>query len=188
MPRIRFWTVFAAFLAICLGALMLRLQVNAADSWPASQAPRAPEFSATGQADWINSRPLKLADLSGKVVLIDVWTFECWNCYRSFPWLNDMESRLAPRGLQVVGIHSPEFAREHDPAAVRRKTEEFGLRHPVMLDNDFRYWKALGNQYWPAYYLIDKQGRIRARFVGETHKDSSQARLIEQTIEALIRE
>lgn len=188
MRRSLLWSVFCLFLLASLAALMMRLQANAADSWLSNQAPAAPEFTSRQAADWINSSPLRLTDLRSKVVLVDVWTFECWNCYRSFPWLNDLEARLASRGLQVIGIHSPEFARERDPEAIRRKTVEFGLKHPVMLDNDFRYWNALNNQYWPAYYLIDKQGRIRARFVGETHKDTAQANRIEQAIEALLKE
>ena len=188
MRRPTAWILWGTFLILCLGALMLRLQVNAADDWPVAQARVAPEFTGRDTSVWINSPPLTLADLRGHVVLIDIWTFECWNCYRSFPWLNDLEARLGPKGLRVVGIHSPEFERERDYAAVRRKIAEFGLKHPVMLDNDFRYWRALGNQYWPAYYLIDKQGRLRARFVGETHKDTAQARQIEQTVEYLLKE
>jgi thiol-disulfide isomerase/thioredoxin len=92
------------------------------------------------KGSWVNSAPLRLRDLRGQVVLLDVWTFECWNCYRSFPWLNDLESRLRPEGLRVVGIHSPEYDRERDTAAVAAKTREFGLHHPVMIDNDLAYW------------------------------------------------
>lgn len=151
-----------------------------------AQAVPAPEFTATSPADWINSPPLTLADLKGKVVLLDVWTFGCGNCIRSIPWLLDVEARLGPQGLKVIGIHSPEFEHERDGAAVRAKARQFGLTHPIMLDNDFRYWKALNNRYWPAYYLIDREGRIRARFVGETHKGSGQAREIEGMIERLL--
>ena len=181
-------SLFATFLASFLGALLPRPQANAADSWPPALAKQAPEFTGHDATDWINSPPLKLAELRGRVVLLDIWTFDCWNCYRSFPWLNDLEVRLGPHGLRSVGIHSPEFERERDAAAVRRKTAEFGLKHPVMLDNDFRYWNALGNRYWPTYYLVDKQGRLRARFVGEIHKHTPQARQIEQAIESLLTE
>lgn len=148
----------------------------------------APEFTRSDAASWINSPPLRLADLRGQVVLLDIWTFECWNCYRSFPWLNDLESRLGPRGLRVIGIHSPEFEHERDRTAVAAKVAEFGLAHPVMIDNDFAYWKALGNRYWPAFYLIDKQGRIRERFVGETHAGEPRALRIEETLRALLAE
>lgn len=148
----------------------------------------APEFTHTRAADWINSKPLGLSDLRGQVVLIDIWTFECWNCYRSFPWLKTVEERLGPLGLKVIGVHSPEFDRERERDAVEAKVREFGLHHPVMIDNDFSYWKALGNRYWPAFYLIDKQGRIRHRFVGETRVGDRRAREIENAVERLLAE
>jgi thiol-disulfide isomerase/thioredoxin len=181
--------LFAAFLAACPGVLMfLRPPVQASELLEPDRSPPAPEFTSRAASDWINSPPLRLADLRGKVVLLDVWTFGCWNCYRSFPWLNDLETRLEPRGLRVVGIHSPEFEHERDPAAVKRKMGEFRLEHPVMVDNDFRYWNALGNRYWPAYYLVDKEGRLRARFFGETHRGDPQARRIEASLERLLAE
>lgn len=180
--------LFAGALALASLALLPRLLAQGAENWDGRQAITAPEFPAKAAADWINSPPLKLADLRGQVVLLDVWTFGCWNCYRSFPWLNGLEARLARRGLRVVGIHSPEFTHERDPASVRRKVAEFALAHPVMLDNDYAYWRALGNRYWPAYYLVDKQGRLRARYIGETHAGTAQARNIERDIERLLAE
>jgi len=137
---------------------------------------------------WLNSAPLTLEDLAGQVVLLDFWTFDCWNCYRSFPWLKGLESRFAGRELRVLGIHSPEFAHEHERARVEAKVKEFGLHHPVMLDNDFAYWTAMGNLAWPAYYLVDRAGRVRYRFYGETHEGDAQARAIEAAIERLLRE
>jgi thiol-disulfide isomerase/thioredoxin len=154
----------------------------------AAQFPMAPEFTSRDPHDWINSPPLEWSVLSGRVVLLDVWTFACWNCYRSFPWLRSVEARFATRGLAVVGIHSPELRAERDRANVRAKVKEFGLDHPVMIDNDFRYWKALNNEYWPAFYLVDRQRRIRARFFGETHERDAQAQQIEATIERLLAE
>jgi thiol-disulfide isomerase/thioredoxin len=180
------------WLAVLSGAWVVALWLSAsgASAGPGrpEQAPPAPEFTQTAPDQWINSPPLRLADLRGKVVLIDFWTFDCWNCYRSFPWLNDLARRLAPRGLVVVGVHSPEFQHERDPASVRHKVAEFGLRHPVMLDNDLRYWRALDNQYWPAYYLVDKRGRLRTHFYGETHAGDPRAQRIEQAIETLLAE
>lgn len=146
----------------------------------------APAFTQSEAEDWIESAPLTWKDLRGKVVLMDVWTFGCWNCYRSFPWLNDLHARYADQGLEVIGIHSPEFAHEKDRDAVVKKMQEFGLEHPVMLDNDFAYWRALNNRFWPAFYLVDKQGQMRFLFTGETHKDDEQARVIEQRIQALL--
>ena len=149
---------------------------------------QAPEFTHTEASNWINSTPLKLADLKGKVVLLDIWTFGCWNCYRSFPWMNDMEKRLEGKDFTVIGVHTPEFEHEHDRNQVIAKAKEFKLQHPIMMDNDFSYWKALGNQYWPTYYLIDKQGRLRAKYIGETHKGSRKARKIEAAINYLLKE
>lgn len=150
--------------------------------------PVLPEFTHTSEAAWINTTPLTRADLSGKVVLIDVWTFDCWNCYRSFPWLTRLEAALDNEAFTVIGIHSPEFEHEKNRAAVVRKAAEFKLHHPIMLDNDLSYWNALGNRYWPAFYLIDKQGRARGYWVGETHSGDKRARQIESAIRKLLNE
>ena len=148
----------------------------------------APEFTHTQADRWINSEPLSLADLRGKVVLMDVWTFGCWNCYRSFPWMKELEAKFADQDFTVIGIHTPEFDHERDRNQVMAKVKEFGLEHPVMLDNDFSYWKALNNQYWPTFYLVDKQGRIRDVFIGETHSGDSNAVAIEKAVTALLAE
>ena len=147
-----------------------------------------PAFTSDTPQDWFNSEPLKVEGLRGKVVLLDFWTFDCWNCYRSFPWLKDLEARLADEPFTVIGIHSPEFEHERDRNNVAAKIEEFQLRHPVMLDNDFKYWRALNNRYWPAFYLIDKQGRVRHLHVGETHVGDARAKQIEAEIQTLLRE
>ena len=146
----------------------------------------APEFTQSDPKDWINSDPVTLESLRGRVVLVDFWTFECWNCYRSFPWLNSLEARYQDQGLRIVGVHSPEFAHEREHARVAQKVREFELHHPVMIDNDFSYWKALDNKYWPAFYLIDANGRIADVFVGETHLGDRRARRIEARIEELL--
>ena len=148
----------------------------------------APAFTQTNSDAWINSSPLRMDALRGKVLLLDVWTFECWNCYRSFPWLHQLQARYQDDGLQVIGIHSPEFDRERERAAVQAKVQEFGITHPVMIDNDFRYWEALGNRVWPSFYLIDKQGRVRYRFIGETQVGEPQALRIERAVNALLAE
>lgn len=147
-----------------------------------------PEFTHQAPADWLNSPPLTVASLKGKVLLIDFWTFECRNCYRSFPWLKGLESSLAEEDFQVIGVHSPEFDRERDRDQVFTKIREFRLRHPVMIDNDFSYWNALGNRYWPAFYLVDRRGDIRYGFIGETHRGDRQATTIEQRIRELLDE
>lgn len=174
--------VFGLVLAFALGAM------NARGTSGESLARPLPAFTQSSNDAWINAAPLRVEDLRGSVVLVDVWTFECWNCYRSFPWLTALENRLGGKPFRVVGIHSPEFEREKVHASIAAKAAEFGLHHPIMVDNDLAYWRALGNRYWPAYYVVDKSGTIRARFVGETHEGDAQARAIEQQIVALLGE
>ena len=168
--------------------LGMSLACGAVAAEPGVRAARAPEFTHAAATDWINSAPLKLGEFSGRVLLIDVWAFECWNCYHSFPWVKSLEAKFGKDGLAVLGVHSPELPDEHVRANVIAKVKEFGLQHPVMLDNDFSYWKALDNQYWPAFYVIDKQGRVRGIFVGETHVDDLQAHKVETLIAKLIAE
>ena len=171
------------------GAVLFSMEMlRPADGATLARPLTAPAFTHTDAGDWLNSAPLTWKDLRGKVVLVDFWTFECWNCYRSFPWLRDMETRLAPEGLQVIGVHTPEFDREKVKSSIEAKIREFMLQHPVMIDNDHSYWRAMGNRYWPAYYIVDKQGRIRAVFYGETHRGDRQARQIEATIRDLLQE
>ncbi len=174
---------------ICLTLAALATSCARAGTEAESQgAPAAPEFTHSSQGDWINSAPLTLAGLRGKVVLVDFWTFECWNCYRSFPWLNAVEESFSGQLFQIVGVHSPEFERERDLGRVAAKVREFRLGHPVMIDNDFSYWRAMGNRYWPSFYLIDKQGRLRYHFAGETHAGDVRAQAIERRIAELIAE
>jgi len=161
----------------------------------AAAAPRStvdgtplPEFTQASAAAWINSAPLTVAQLRGHVVLLHVWAFECWNCYRSFPWLTALEDKYRSRGLISIGIHTPELPQESDPAQVIAKTKEFGVRHPVMLDNDYAYWRALDNHYWPAWYVVDADGRIRKLVIGEAHAGDQRARSVEAAIDALLAE
>lgn len=148
----------------------------------------AAEFHHNQAKDWINSEPLMLKDLKGKVVLLDFWTFGCWNCYNSFPWLNKLEKRLHAEGLQVIGVHTPEFDHEKVRASIEAKAKEFNLHHPIMIDNDFSYWRAMQNKYWPAFYIIDKRSNVRGVFFGETHEGDAQAIRIEKTIKRLLAE
>ena len=147
-----------------------------------------PEFTQTDEIAWINSKPLTKGDLLGKVVLIDVWTYGCWNCYNSFPWLRSVEEKFADQDFTVIGIHTPEFDHEKDRDNVVEKTKHFKLDHPVMMDNDFAYWRALHNKYWPSYYIVDKEGKIRKGFIGETHEGDRRAKKIEKLIAKLLKE
>ncbi len=128
----------------------------------------APEFTET--QDWFNtpqSRPLSLASLHGHVVLVDFWTYTCINCIRTLPYLKAWDASYRKDGLTIVGVETPEFAFEHDAANVANAIKQFGLRYPVVQDNDMGTWNAYGNEYWPADYLIDASGQVRYATFGE---------------------
>jgi len=147
---------------------------------------KVPEFTHNNSNEWINSEPLTVNDLNGKVFLIDMWTFDCWNCYRSFPWLNALEKKYRDQGFQIIGVHTPEFDHEKIPANIKAKAREFKLHHPIMIDNDFSYWRALNNRYWPTFYLVDKSGNIVYRHVGETHEGDRKALALEKKLKQLL--
>jgi cytochrome c biogenesis protein CcdA/thiol-disulfide isomerase/thioredoxin len=139
----------------------------AADESPAD-APRAPEFR--GIERWLNTangESISLAELRGKVVLVDFWTYSCINCLRTLPHLKSWDRAYRDAGLVIVGVHSPEFAFEREPGNVRSAVERLGVRYPVALDNDFATWRAYANQYWPAKYLVDRSGAVRFVHFGE---------------------
>nr|MBA2385394.1 thioredoxin family protein [Actinomycetota bacterium] len=125
----------------------------------------APEFA--GIVGWLNSEPLTLAQLRGRVVLIDFWTYSCINCLRTLPYIKEWDARYRKLGLTIVGVHSPEFAFERRKSNVRENTQRLGLRYPIALDNEFGTWQAWSNQYWPAKYLIDRDGHVRFYHFGE---------------------
>jgi len=133
----------------------------------------APEFQ---QIDgWLNSKPLTLAQLRGKVVVIDFWTFSCVNCLRTLPYVKRWYDTYRDKGLVIVGVHSPEFAFEHDAGNVRDAVAELGVDWPIALDNEFGTWSAWGNQYWPAKYFIDRRGHVRAAHFGEGEYEKSES-------------
>jgi cytochrome c biogenesis protein CcdA/thiol-disulfide isomerase/thioredoxin len=125
----------------------------------------APEFE--GLTNWINSPPLTLAGLQGKVVLVDFWTYSCINCIRSIPYVEKWYQTYHDQGLVVVGVNTPEFAFEHNPANVAAAVQRDGITYPVALDNNYDTWNAFNNDSWPADYLIDQQGNIRYVSLGE---------------------
>ncbi len=119
---------------------------------------KAPEL--TGIATWINSSPLTMESLRGKVVLIDFWTYSCINCIRTQPYLNAWYDKYEKDGLVIIGVHAPEFAFEKIENNVREASQKAGIEYPIALDNDFKTWNAYANRYWPAKYLIDQNGNI----------------------------
>ena len=147
-----------------------------------------PEFTHTEAATWLNSPPLTVAELRGRVVMIDFWTFDCWNCIRSLPWLHDVAGHGLFHVFTLVGVHTPEFAHERKRSRLLDKVKLLGIEHPVMIDNDFSYWNATATRYWPTFYLVDKHGLVRGSFLGETRIDQPRAREVEQLIEQLLAE
>jgi cytochrome c biogenesis protein CcdA/thiol-disulfide isomerase/thioredoxin len=125
----------------------------------------AADFHADGK--WFNSAPLTIAALRGKVVLVDFWTYSCINCLRTLPHLKAWYAAYHRDGLEIVGVHTPEFAFEHVSSNVAGAVKRLGIRYPVVQDNSYRTWDAYSNQYWPADYLVDRSGRVRHIHFGE---------------------
>lgn len=125
----------------------------------------APDF--VGIDKWLNSEPLSIKQLKGKVVLIDFWTASCINCLRTLPYVAKWYQRYKDDGFVVVGVHTPEFPFERETQVVQNAIQRFGIAYPVAQDNAFATWKAYENQYWPAQYLIDQKGTIVRQHFGE---------------------
>jgi thiol-disulfide isomerase/thioredoxin len=130
-----------------------------------SQFKKAPEF--TGITSYINTNATKLSDLKGKVVLVDFWTYSCINCIRTLPYIVDWNQKYSDKGLVIVGVHSPEFEFEKNIDNVKQAVTRFGIKYPVLLDNDHGTWNAFQNSYWPRKYLVDSDGYIRYDHIGE---------------------
>jgi len=144
-------------------------------------APDAPELIQGGQ--WFNSPPLELSDLRGKVILIDFWTYTCINCIRTLPYLKDWHEKYKDDGLVIIGVHTPEFEFEKNPDNLKSAIADYGLTYSVMQDNDYATWRAYNNRFWPAKYLIDKNGKIQYTHFGEGKYDET-----EEMIQKLLRE
>ncbi len=138
-------------------------------------APRAaPELRGE---HWLNSPPLRLQALRGKVVLVEFWTFACWNCQNVEPYVKEWHAKYQDAGLTVIGVHCPELTRERELANLRAYVREHGIAYPVLVDNGFRTWRAYGNRYWPAIYLIDARGQIRHVAIGEGGYAATEAKI-----------
>lgn len=136
-----------------------------------------------GAVQWLNSPPLDAQALKGKVVLVDFWTYSCINCLRSLPYVKAWAEKYRDQGLVVIGVHAPEFAFERDVSNVTKAMKDLGITYPVAIDNEFKIWRAFNNEYWPAHYFADAQGRIRYHHFGEGAYDES-----ERVIQQLLRE
>jgi cytochrome c biogenesis protein CcdA/thiol-disulfide isomerase/thioredoxin len=136
-----------------------------------------------GAVAWLNSPPLTRAGLRGKVVVVDFWTYSCINCLRSLPYIEAWAQKYKDHGLVVLGVHAPEFAFEKDVTNVKNAVAALGVTYPVAVDSNLTIWQAFNNEYWPAHYFVDAQGRIRAHHFGEGEYDKS-----EKVIQTLLKE
>jgi peptide-methionine (R)-S-oxide reductase len=146
----------------------------------AGRARRAPEIA---EGTWINSEPLTIAGLRGRVVLVEFWTFGCYNCRNTLPSLKRWDERYRGQGFTVVGVHSPEFEREKNLENLRREVRALGISYPVVTDNDYNSWRAYAVEAWPTVVLLDKEGRIRWTHIGEGLYDET-----EEAIKGLLAE
>jgi thiol-disulfide isomerase/thioredoxin len=145
----------------------------------ASNVPAPEIISST----WINSKPLKMEDLRGKVVMVEFWTFGCWNCRNIEPYVKKWHQKYAKDGLVVIAVHSPEFSYEKEVEKVKTYVQENNIPYAVPIDNEFRNWQQYRNRYWPTLYVIDKKGTIQYTRIGEGAYEQT-----EQTIQRLLAE
>jgi len=176
--------VSAALIGIAVtGAVITGICDEAARAAPitvaAASQQTAPDF--TGINNWFNSKPLSLADLRGKVVLVDFWTYGCVNCVNTLPHVTELYAKYRDRGLVVVGVHTPEFPFERSASNVQAALKRHGITYPVAQDNDSKTWNAYRNRYWPAQYIIDQNGKIVFRHEGEGRYDE-----IDRTVARLL--
>lgn len=139
--------------------------------------------SLDGAVEWLNSPPLSTESLRGKVVLVDFWTYDCINCQRSLPYVNQWAKKYEKDGLVVIGVHTPEYAYEKLISNVRREVKDINIAYPVAIDNNYAVWRAFNNQYWPAHYFIDAKGQVRYSHFGEGRYE-----IQEQVIQKLLEE
>jgi thiol-disulfide isomerase/thioredoxin len=139
--------------------------------------PKAPELQ--GISAWVNSEPLTMEKLKGKVVIVDFWTYSCINCLRTLPYLNAWNEKYASKGLVIIGVHTPEFNFEKDLENVQFAVQKYGIKYPIALDNGYATWTAYRNQYWPRKYIIDKDGYIRYDHIGEGGYEESEKQIQE---------
>src|SRR3984893_3158732 len=145
---------------------------------PAGPVPGQAALASLERAnEWLNSSPLTAADLHGKVVLVDFWTYTCINWLRTLPYVRAWAARYKEQGLVVIGVHTPEFTFEEDVDNVRRAAQERGVMYPIAIDNDRAIWRGFGNHYWPALYFIDAAGKVRNHYFGEGNYEESEMRI-----------
>ena len=157
------------------------IETSRIDKEKASKYPKAPEF--VGIERWINSEPLTMEQLKGKVVLVDIWTYTCINCIRTLPYLKEWYKKYQDKGFVIVGVHSPEFEFEKEYENVLNAVNQYQLKYPVALDNNHATWNAYQNNYWPHKFLVDIDGYVRFDHIGEGGYDET-----EKVIQELLKE
>ena len=170
------------FLAVIVATTMVAIAARADDKSPVPHEPahavRLPVEGAlpslAGATGWLNALPLTPESLHGKVVLVDFWTYTCINWQRSLPYVRAWAEKYKEQGLVVIGVHTPEFRFEHNVDNVRTAVKALRVDYPVAIDSDYAIWRAFGNQYWPALYVVDAQGHIRHRQFGEGDYDRAE--------------
>jgi thiol-disulfide isomerase/thioredoxin len=146
---------------------------------------KAPEFAnVTAWLQTPNEKPLSLVGLRGHVVLVDFWTYTCINCQRTLPHVEAWYQRYHPAGLEVIGVHTPEFSFEHDVGNVQQAAGALGVKYPIAVDNAYGTWDAYSNEYWPAEYLIDATGHVRHVSFGEGNYQVTERQIRELLIDA----
>ncbi len=193
------WPGYSVCLSLLLAALIVAIWLTGGGPTGPSDAPSSNETLASesppihpsgpaaaeieGIAAWINSEPLGLANLRGKVILLDFWTYTCVNCIRTFPQLKLWHNQYADDGLLILGIHTPEFEFEKDPTNVLQATRDYDITWPVALDNDYVTWDNYLNAFWPTKYLIDGKGRVRYQRIGEGNYADTEEKLRQLLLE-----
>jgi thiol-disulfide isomerase/thioredoxin len=153
----------------------------------ASHLPIEGELPAANATEWLNSQPLTAADLRGKVILIDFWTYSCVNWRRTLPYVRAWADKYKDQGLVVIGVHTPEFEFEKNAENVRRAAKDMRIDYPIAIDSDRAIWRAFNNDFWPALYFVDSQGRIRSHYLGEGGYEHSELIIQQLLAEAGIR-
>lgn len=170
--------VFQGFKQQAVQSIDTQTQKQAAPAPEKTGFKKAPEL--VGIKGYINGDPgLGISSLKGKVVLVDFWTYTCINCIRTLPYLKSWHEKYADDGLVIIGVHTPEFEFEKEYVNVKNAVEKYGLKYPVVQDNDYATWNAYANHYWPHKYLVDADGYIRYDHIGEGGYDETEAKIVE---------
>ncbi len=184
-------TTYRALISIAIAGVVaagISTRALAADSTSAPtsgfavlSSSRSPLMALDGAVDWVNSKPLTATDLRGKVVLINFWAYSCINSHRMLPYIGAWANKYKDQGLVVINVQTPEFGFEHDAANVRQSVMDLKLQTPVVLDGDYKIWRAFNNDVWPALYFVDAKGVVRHQQLGEGNYDQSE-RVLQQLL------